>query len=181
MLKYGDVLGLPVICGNDGKKIGMVKDVIFCLKTKKVKGFLLEPGRYETTKKIAMFGDVLNIGGGAVIINNCLNIKTVNKAGYETEFKLRGRINGSRIYSKSGEDLGIVKDVLFDINTGQIEGVEVSNGILQDIYQGRRVVPLFGKVEFSEEIILVGRDAMEEINSTGGGIKRKLFGEEGSE
>lgn len=181
MLKYGEVAGLPVICSNDGKKIGTVKDIIFCPGTKEVKAFLLDESRYKTKKKIAMFEDVLNIGSGAVIINDCSKIKVLKNTEFENMFKCRSKITGARIYSSSGEDLGIVKDVLFDLNTGLIEGMEVSDGMIQDIFQGRRIVPLFGKVEFGEEIILVGRDAVEEITGTGGGIRRKLFGEEGSE
>jgi len=41
---------------------------------------------------------------------------------------------------------------LFDLKHGKIDGIEVSDGLLQDIVKGRSVLPLIGKVEFGEEI-----------------------------
>ena len=54
--------------------------------------------------------------------------------------------------------------------------MEVSDGLLQDIITGRNILPLFGKVEFGEENILVDKEAVEEMLSNGGGLKKKLFG-----
>jgi len=60
---------------------------------------------------------------------------------------------------------------LFDLKHGKIDGIEVSDGLLQDIVKGRSVLPLIGKVEFGEENILVDNEAVEEMMETGGGIK----------
>ena len=87
---------------------------------------------------------------------------------------IKGEIKGLKVYTKTGQDLGVVNDILFDQKTGTIEGVEVSDGVLQDIVLGRKVVPLFGKVEFSSESMLVDKEALDEMTSTGGGLIRIL-------
>lgn len=80
-----------------------------------------------------------------------------------------------KVYSRSGWELGVIKDILFDYKTGNIEGVEVSEGIYQDLSEGRKIIPLIGKYEFGEDILLVDNDAFEESISTGGGIKNRIF------
>ena len=42
---------------------------------------------------------------------------------------------------------------------------------MQDLSEGRKIIPLIGKYEFGEDMLLVDNDAIEEAISTGGGIK----------
>ncbi len=172
--KYSEVLGLPVICIDNGKKIGCVKDVVFYPGTREVKAFLLERSGCQLRKKIILLRDVLNVGKDAIVVNNCSCARNLNELDKAEGFHGYGRIIGLRIYSKSGNDLGTVKDVLFDSKTGIVEGVEVSDGLFHDLVQGRNMLPLFGKVEFSEENILVDKEAIDEMVHNGGGLKRRL-------
>ena len=174
MEKYSEIVGLPVICIENGKKLGNIKDLIFCPKTKEVKAFLLETKGYRISKMIILMKDILNLGKDAIIVNEAACLKSLKEVEKSDALKGRGEIKGLRIYSRSGEDLGIVKDILFDNHTGIIEGVEISDGLFQDLMQGRNVLPLFGKVEFGDENILVDREAIEEMSHTGGGLKKKL-------
>lgn len=169
--KYSEVLGLPVICVENGKKVGVVKNIIFCPKKKKLLAFLLECKSYEFNKKIILTEDIVNIGKDAVIIDEESTLKDLRKTKDSDEFIDKGEVLGLRVYSRNGEDMGIVKDVLFDYKNSNIEGVEISDGLLQDIVKGRTILPLIGRVEFGKEVILVDTDAVEEIMETGGGLK----------
>jgi len=173
--RYSEVIGLPVICAEDGKRLGTIKDVIFKPSSKSVVAFLLERKGFDMAKKLVLIKDVLNLGNDAMIINDCTCVQKIKGEEYKRRFKEQGVIHGLRVYSKKGQDFGVVKDVLFDYKTGSIEGVEVSDGLLQDIYSGRNILPLFGKVEFSSENILVDSEAVEEMIDTGGGIRRRLL------
>ena len=75
----------------------------------------------------------------------------------------KNAICGRRVYTNTGIELGVVEDILFDQATGRLEGIEVSDGILEDIIQGRNILPLFGRVEFAEDNIMVGREVVEEM------------------
>lgn len=177
IVRCSEVTGLPVICIENGKRIGIVKDVIFSPSHRKVSAFLLEGSGYKPYKKVVMLEDVMSLGKDAVMINSYSRKKIVKKGINEGKLNDKGEIRGLKIYSKSGEELGEVKDVLFDYQTGLVEGVEVSDGLFQDIIQGRKILPLFGKVEFSDESMLVDREAVDEMMNTGGGIKKKLLNE----
>ena len=175
MERYSEVIGLPVICIRDGKKIGVIKDVIFCPKLQEVKGFLLERRGCQISKRVVLLKDVIDLGTDALVIDDHTCLKEFRKLKSTSELKDSGNVSGLRVYSRAGRDIGIVKDVLFDHKTGMIEGVEVSDGLIQDLVQGRNIVPLLGRVEFSEENILVDKEAVEEMMSTGGGLKKILM------
>jgi len=170
------VLGLPVICTADGKNLGTIKDIIFCPKEKSVVAFLIECKGYNRRKKVVFASDVLSLGRDALIVNDADDVRDLKKVLHRPEFKDKGDILGLPIYTKNGEDLGTAKDVLFDLKHGKIDGIEVSDGLLQDIVKGRSVLPLIGKVEFGEENILVDNEAVEEMMETGGGIKNLIEG-----
>lgn len=174
MEKYSEVVGLPVICIENGKKLGVVEDVIFSPKKKEVKGFILERKSCQVGKKVILVKDVHQLGKDAMVVNDCTCVNDMRKAVVSEELKDKGTVIGLRIYSRDGNDLGVAKDVLFDYKTGAIEGVEVSDGIIHDLIEGRFILPLFGKVEFSEENILVDKEAIEEISLNGGGLKNRM-------
>ncbi len=178
MERYSEVLGLPVICVDDGKKVGVVKNIIFCPKQKKLLAFLLECKSYELNKKVVLAEDILSLGKAAVIIKDLNSVRGFRKAKKADELSDKGEVLGLRVYSKAGEDMGIVKDVLFDYKNRTIEGVEISDGLIQDIVKGRNVLPLLGKVEFGEDVILVDKEAVEEMMGTGGGLKNIIEGKQ---
>jgi uncharacterized protein YrrD len=174
MQRYSEVLGLPVICADSGKKAGIVKDIVFSPAEREVKALLLERKGVDLKKKVVLLKEVLNIGGDAVILDNDGCVADMGRSEYAKAFEDEGAILGRRIFSKTGEDMGVVKDVVFDWKTGRIEGLELSDGLLQDIMQGRRIMPLLGRVEFGEDNILVEREAVDEMLEATGGLKRRL-------
>ncbi|TYQ15997.1 UNVERIFIED_CONTAM: uncharacterized protein YrrD [Acetivibrio alkalicellulosi] len=171
MERYSEVLGLPIICADNGNKAGIIKDIVFCPKEKKIAGFEIECYSYQIKKKFVMKEDVLSLGKDALIIDNLKVIKDLKKVKDVPLIKERGSVIGLKIYTRYGEDVGVVRDVLFDFQKGIVEGVEVSDGLIQDIVKGRSLLTLLGKVEFGEESILVEKAAVEEMIETGKGIK----------
>jgi uncharacterized protein YrrD len=176
--KYSEVVGLPVIYSDSGKKAGNIGDIIFYPEERKVKAFILEQKGYELIKKVILMKDVVSLGKDVMLIRDLSCIRTMKSLERSGELEDKGEIKGLRIISRAGNDLGVVKNILFDYKTGIVEGVEVSDGLIQDIMEGRKIIPLFGKVEFGEENILVSNEAVEEMQNTGGGIINKLLGEQ---
>jgi uncharacterized protein YrrD len=171
--KYSHVLGLPVISASDGLKIGTLKDVVFS-KENSVIAFVMEKGGSPVKGNVALLRDVLSLGNDALIIDNpdCL----LNYRKFRKSYEMRKKVDlrGMKIYTRKGEDIGVVQDILFDYRTGKVEGVQVSDGLVQDILKGRSILPFIGKVEISNCNILIENDAIEEMVSTGGGLRSRL-------
>lgn len=173
--RYSEVLNLPVLCADSGKKAGVVKDIIFSLDNKEVKALLLEQKGLSLKKKVVFLNELLSLGGDAAIVNSSSCVSDMDRAAYSEAFRDEGSLLGLKVYSKTGGELGVVKDVIFDYQTGKIESFEISDGLFQDVMQGRKLLPLFGKVELGEEFAIVGSEAVEEMEDTGGGIRNKLL------
>lgn len=169
MQKFSEVVGLPVICAEDGKKIGIVSDVVFLQSSRKVEALVLQKEGYQIHNKLIKVESIKNLGNDAVIVNDCSCVTKEKNWLHE-----KNSVLGQHIYSKTGLDLGIVKDIIFDYKNATIEGFEVSDGIITDLFDGRKIIPLFGRVEFGEDTILVDNEAIEEISPTGGGINNLL-------
>lgn len=172
--KYSDVLGLPVISAKDGMKIGTLKDVVFCKDNKGILGFVLEKNSHALKGTVVLLNDVLSLGNDALIIDNPNCLLEYRKFKKTCEIQDKIQLRGLKIYTHSGEDIGIVKDILFDYKTGKVEGVQVSDGFVQDLIMGRNILPFFGKVEIGNGNILVENEAVEEMMNTGGGLRSRL-------
>lgn len=176
MHRYSEVVGLPVVCADSGKNAGYVKDIVSNPGQREVMAFLLEHKGMYLKKKVVPLKNVLNLGRDAVIVDNATCVACMGRSEYLEMFANEGGIMGLHIFSRAGDELGVIKDAIFDWKTGRIECVEISDGILQDIVQGRKLLPLVGRVEFSKENLLVDGEAVEEMHDTGGGIRKRLFG-----
>ncbi len=175
LFRYSEAIGLPVICADSGKRAGMVKDVFFNPQERLVAAFLMERKGVEVSHRQILFGDVLGIGRDALIIDKKDLIAEISREDRIDGLNGEKHLLGLHVFEKSGSDVGVVKDVIFDIGTGRIESVEVSDGIIQDLVQGRQILPLFGKVEFGAESIIVEKEAVDEMVNNGGGIKNRLL------
>lgn len=173
MRKYSDVLGLPVISAKDGIKIGTLKDVIFC-NNKDVMGFILEKDSHRVNGNVILLHDVLSLGNDALIIDDPNKLIEYRKLKKTPEMLERIKLRGFRIYTQSGDDIGIVEDVFFDYKTGKVEGVQVSDGLVQDLLVGRSILPFLGKIKIGNDNILVDNEAVEEMMNTGGGLRNRL-------
>lgn len=172
--KYSDVLGLPVISATDGMKIGILKDVAFCKDNKGILGFILEKRNHALKGNVILLQDVLSLGDDALIIDNPNCLLEYRKLKKTSELQDNMQLRGLKIYTHSGDNIGVVQDILFDYKTGKVEGVQVSDGLIQDILMGRNILPFLGKVEIGNNNILVENEAVEEMTNTGGGIRSRL-------
>ncbi len=181
MQKLSEVLGLPVIAVNEGKSAGTLKDLAFMKNGRELAGILVEPkGGYAISKKFVKKENILNFEKDAVTIESEKNVSSIGRKQFAKSYRDSGSVTGLKVFSRSGQELGFVEDFLFDSSTGLIESVELSDGILQDILEGRQILPLTGNVEFSEELIFVSKEAIEEMTASGGGLRKRIEGRNGS-
>ncbi len=106
--------------------------------------------------------------------SSCL--KRMKGEGIPVEFRLHRSFTGLSVKLIGSGEIGFIKDVLFDYRTGRIECVELGDGIIQDVLEGRRMLPIIGRVEMAKEHMLVSREAVEEIRQAGG--LSRLLGKE---
>ncbi|MBP5426645.1 MAG: PRC-barrel domain-containing protein [Clostridiales bacterium] len=166
MIKQSECIGLPIISEKEGEIVGRVQDFLISDKDKSIFGFILE-GNLFSGEKIILLENVLKMGKDAIVVDNK---DVVSNLKVDINYKMKDK----EVYTKDGINLGMIKDIRVNEENGEIECVEISDGIISDIINGRRVLPLIGKVLFSDNNIIVEKQAYEEIESSSKGINNYL-------
>ena len=122
--RYSEVLNLPVICAEDGSKAGIVKDILFSIGERQAKALLLEQRGMTVRRRVVFLDELLSIGGGAVIVSSYASVTDMDRASFKNAFGDEGGLLGTKVYSKAGGEVGVIKDVVFDWRTGRIVGCE---------------------------------------------------------
>jgi uncharacterized protein YrrD len=172
MYRYSKIIGLPVVCIENGETIGNIEDLIVDAGRLLVVGFLLEKRGYERSRKVIPLRSTAKIGEDSLQIGSSSCVKDMKP---QKETFLNERLKGLSVLSKNGENLGKVHDIIFDGKSAVIEGVEISGGLIEDVLKGRNILHIDTSVEFAGENMIVDRKAADTMRSTGGGIKRKFL------
>lgn len=147
----------PVFDIKSGTKIGEVSD-LFITSNGVVKGLLVKKGVFKQT----VFLDIQNIasfGADGIMIEDADHLEKL-KTPPEYTFSHQHPLNGQMIVSKSGDSIGLLKDVYFLEELGTIVGYEITDGFFSEITEGKQVIQ-------SEKPPAIGRDAIiVDVNQT---------------
>lgn len=156
MKREKDIISLPILNKNEGKKIATIKEVIYSKTKFKILAFLVVEGNLFSHTKVISFKNIDCIGKDAVMVKNDL---IVDEAETYPELKElmneKRKIIGAEVLTEDGESLGVISDTVFDENSGKIYGFVLSNGVFQDIKNGRDILPYIRGITFGEEVLIV--------------------------
>lgn len=156
MIRIQECKGVPVVCLKDEGRLGFIANPLYD-KESNIKGFLLESengftGKFR--KKYIALEDILKLNDTVCVVYSKDSVrKYENKKSLTTQNALE-QVMGQGVLSKTGKNIGVVHDMIFDIETGALEGFELSKGFMNDMFEGRRTVFMRDGVEFGEEYII---------------------------
>jgi uncharacterized protein YrrD len=172
MRKGKDIIGKPVVCYDSGEKNEKVVDLIFDQDDNRLLGFLLDEGGWFSNAKVLPLTSVQAIGVDAVIIPSSDAIVPSSECDEIHSILNRNNIlNGTRIMTTDGRDLGTLVDFFFDEKTGVVEGYEASGGLFADAYSGRSFVPAPQTLKIGEDIAFVPAETAQLMEEQIGGLK----------
>lgn len=158
MRKVSELIGLPVVNKKSGSKIATIKEVIYSKKKYRVMGFLVSEGNFFRGAKIIQFNNIDSIGKDALVIKNENVIKKCSILPELNQLVNEKKIIEEEILTEEGESLGHVKDILIDEEKGKIIGFILTDGLIQDIKEGRNVLPYNTGIVFGESSIIVSSE-----------------------
>jgi uncharacterized protein YrrD len=153
LIKGTDAIGKPVIAKSTGEKIDEVEDLIYDSHEHRVKALLVDKGGWFSGAKVIRIDDIASIGKDAIVVDTPEVIRKAEEVGGEVSSiaKENAEITQTEIISEDGVKLGKVSDILFDPDTGEVQSLEVSQG-LNNMTSGKKHV-------LTSDIITVGKDA----------------------
>ncbi len=141
MQNYSSIIGLPIILGNK-KKIAVVNDVLYCSKTKTILGLIINGKGLISKYKYIPLDEIEKVNPTNIIIKNATSIKTIenNSQAYEVAINPNKCTIDSLVYSQDKVRIGKIKDIIFNFEAGIIDGYIITDGITEDIVNGRKVI-----------------------------------------
>ncbi|AMA72176.1 PRC-barrel domain-containing protein [Aneurinibacillus thermoaerophilus] len=155
MQRARDIIGLPVIELKRGKEVGYVHDLLFNERMELAGLLLVEKnflrkGKYVPAEAICAIGaDCVTITERAMVLFSSL---PSNWICVQTG---KAHMQNRMFITDTGEQLGFVEDVYFSAETGRIVGYELSNGILSDIMDGRKMIRSAPNIKMGEDTVIV--------------------------
>jgi uncharacterized protein YrrD len=139
---------MPIYILSSGKKIGDVCDLAISDKGK-VTGLLVKKGVFLKQTYFLAIEKVSSFGWDGVMIEDSEQLEKL-KSAPEYTFAQKRSLSGKMLLSKSGDSLGLLKDVYFQEEVGTIVGYEVTDGFFTDLTEGKQVIetdlpPAIGK------------------------------------
>ncbi|HEX8465769.1 MAG TPA: PRC-barrel domain-containing protein, partial [Abditibacterium sp.] len=157
MRKAKSLLGLNILSQHEGKNLGTVRDLVFDFEAHKLLALVLTDrdlfGLKDAT--VIAWNQVGEIGPNAVMVPSddvVLNAHT--DAIIAEAFDQKKTLDGKKVTTQSGEDLGRVSDLYLD-EAGYVTGFEVSGGLFADIGTGKRYMEIPQDITVGEDVILV--------------------------
>ncbi len=136
MFKGRDIIGLSVVDKATGKDCGAIDDLILDLEQGKVTALSVKSVGWLTSSRVVPLELVQKMGSDAVLIDE------EAKAAQSDDGCGIKSLKGCSVISSEGKDLGTVEDLIMEVQDGRVLGWEISDGLVQDLVEGRRVLPV---------------------------------------
>ena len=174
MRKVSEIIGLPVLALDTGRKVEDVDDVLFEPEQNRILALLVDRGGWFDGAKVVRFSAVQSIGDDAVVVPSERSITPV-KAHPDIKRALDSHrvVSGMKVYSMGGDYLGRVSDMVVDEATGEVKGYEVTGGFVQETLRGKKFVPAPETTEVGQEVVFVPTETGERMErEVTGGIQK---------
>ncbi len=174
MIRGKDILRLPVITRDVGVKVGQVEDVVVDRQGTRVLGIVVsEKGLLGGTRVVA-WPQILAVGLDAVIVENEASVVKVSEVPEIQEVLDRGFVlQGSRVQTTTGRDLGKLENFFFNGHTGAVEGYELTGGLNEQQPSGRAFLPTPASFEAGKDYAFVGPDAGDTVEDLAEAIRTR--------
>ena len=166
IFRINDIIDLPVFdCVSEEKRC-TVRDVIIDTKENRLHILICRERMLGRSLEAIPYKNVESISQNGIRASG--NISRMSPRGLlakQRRFSSCQDILGKLVQSTRGEPLGIIRDILFDTNTGIIKAYELSEGYFDDFIRGRHIV------ELEHGYTLTGSNAVIKENTAKGMLK----------
>lgn len=167
-IKRESVIGLPVIDAKSQKHIGIVKDIYTNEKGTHIDGMYITcNGWGRNDIDVPFIGTT--IGTDTIIAEGEILSGVKHKNGDSIEKLLK-----KHVVREDGQGLGVISDLLLDPLTGRIEGLEISEGLIDDLLKGRQMMPYLPYEQGNGDVIVISMEQAEKCRPYNKGIKNML-------
>jgi uncharacterized protein YrrD len=153
--KSQEVIGLTVTAKESGQQLGAVVDLLFN-DTQQFVGCMLEHCGWWRHRQFLPAENMKQTGKDAIMVENAeILVPFTKKEEAYTCFLIGEKsLKGRPVMLESGTFLGLVQNVYFSIEMGTLVGYELTNGLLNDLREGRKLFQAEDPVDWSKQMLI---------------------------
>jgi len=152
-----EFIGLPVMDAQKGKRLGKARDLLLDEDWHAV-GIVLDYKALFMKARYVPWQDVVAFGEDAIMVasRDCVKEFTRMKSGWHYLYMGKRPLAGMPVLTLEGVQLGKAQNVYFSQNMDNtIVGLELSDGILTDLREGRKILTLPAGTKRGEDAVTV--------------------------
>jgi len=156
-MKLQDMIGLAVFEVEEGQEIGKIADCLIDSNLT-ITGIELDSKSFFASHaKIVTWEDIVAYGEDAVMIANKECIQKADSDHISHTFLLgKNKLKDLQVVTATGTNIGRISDVYFDQKMGNtIVALEISDGLVTDLFEGRKWLPCSEGMSIGENAVLV--------------------------
>lgn len=128
MYRIKDFLYMDVY-STSGKRFGFIKDIVIDINSKLIKGFKISSNKIFNKNEIVLSQNIISFSNNMVI-------KTVSDGNYISF----SDIKNTDVVDINGNTVGMISDIIFEMNNFNIKGIIISTGLIKDIALGKKIL-----------------------------------------
>jgi uncharacterized protein YrrD len=148
MLRRNDVIGIDVVELDSGRHVGQVQELVVD-DSRTLKGLLIKKPSGTVFVK---HNDIHAFGQDAVTLLSCGPCSPAANCVQKPWFL---KVLGKPLLTEEGVDMGTIDDLCFDEESGSVIGFQVSGGLIQDLTEGKELLPLESGLTYGEDAVIV--------------------------
>ncbi|QGG49069.1 PRC-barrel domain-containing protein [Heliorestis convoluta] len=160
MTNSQNIIGLAIISINDGRELGIVRNLIINPEKRAVEYLIVENDSWYLGADVIPFQELQGVGEYAATIESEASLQRLHDLQEVQELIKRNvKITGTKVLTKHGRMIGNVDEYFVDVNSGKISGCLLVPA-KKDL--GERIIPVDSVVTFGRDILVVVEDLNEE-------------------
>jgi uncharacterized protein YrrD len=139
--RISEVVGLPIVSGENGERIGKVADVLMDPDSKQLVG-LVVAGGLLASEQVLPFSDVQTLGKDAVVARTASGLVNPKEwAGRAIATRRTSTLMKKPVITDAGRELGEVRDVVVDESNGAVDGLDIAGRRFAAVVPRRAATP----------------------------------------
>lgn len=151
---FASLSGQSVFDLETASEIGKVIDLSLDVASQKVNGLVIDQKGWFNQHLLLPIEKVRQFGTDGIVISSKNVLMPLNKKSLSLN-EGKARLKGKLLLSTEGEKLGLVEDVYFQEEMGKIIGYEVTEGLLAEMKEGKKIVKTNAPLIVGEEVLMI--------------------------
>lgn len=142
MQNYNSIIGLPVVINNNSK-IAVVQDILYCGHSKTILGLIISSNEITSTYKYIPLDEIECIKNTSIKVKSTDSIKQINRKDkllYKSVTDTNKCKINTAVITEDKHKIGRIKDINFNFEAGVIDSYIISDGIVDDLLNGRTLI-----------------------------------------